>query len=186
MGEPRLVGGAYVEEPGREGKPIAWWFYEDHKYSVKRLIAAAGYPADEISMAGVSMDEMRPGCWKPKDRLADMDLNSVEAQMCFPNYLDSAGRSSCGPRTRNSRCSASRPTTTGWSRVGRPEGGTADPAVPGAALGSAAGGRRGAAQRGPRGPRRRASASCRPTWGCPASTAATGTRCSPPATRPAR
>jgi predicted TIM-barrel fold metal-dependent hydrolase len=53
---------------------------------VKRLIAAAGYPADEISMAGVAMDEMRPGCWKPKDRLADMDLNSVEAQMCFPNY----------------------------------------------------------------------------------------------------
>jgi predicted TIM-barrel fold metal-dependent hydrolase len=86
MGKPRLDGGGYIEEPGTEGKPIAWWFYEDHKYSVKRLIAAAGYPADEISMDGVTMNEMRPGCWKPKDRLADMDVNGVEAQMCFPNY----------------------------------------------------------------------------------------------------
>lgn len=86
MGKPKLDGGGYIEEPGAEGKPIAWWFYEDHKYSVKRLIAAAGYPADEISMDGVTMNEMRPGCWKPKDRLADMDVNGVEAQMCFPNY----------------------------------------------------------------------------------------------------
>ena len=86
MGNPKMVGGGYIEEPGTEGKPIAWWFYEDHKYSVKRLIAAAGYPADDISMEGVAMDEMRPGCWKAKDRLADMDLNGVDAQMCFPNY----------------------------------------------------------------------------------------------------
>ncbi|MEB4209757.1 amidohydrolase family protein [Mycobacterium sp. 94-17] len=86
MGKPRLDGGNYIEEPGTEGKPIAWWFYEDHKYSVKRLIAAAGFSADEISLDGVTMDEMRPGCWKPQDRIADMDLNGVEAQMCFPNY----------------------------------------------------------------------------------------------------
>jgi len=86
MGTPKLTGGTYIEEPGTEGKPIAWWFYEDHRYSVKRLIAAAGYPADEISIDGIGFDEMRPGCWRPKDRLADMDLNGVEAQMCFPNY----------------------------------------------------------------------------------------------------
>ena len=40
-GQPILVGGGYIEAPGSEGEPIAWWFYEDHKYSVKRLIAAA-------------------------------------------------------------------------------------------------------------------------------------------------
>jgi predicted TIM-barrel fold metal-dependent hydrolase len=86
MGQPKLDGGRYIEEPGTEGKPIAWWRYEDYEYSVKRLIAAAGYPADEISLDGVTMDDMRPGCWKPSGRLADMDLNGVEAQMCFPNY----------------------------------------------------------------------------------------------------
>src|ERR1700736_3548140 len=47
MGQRMLDGGGYIEEPGTEGKPIAWWFYEDRRYSVKRLIAAAGYPADE-------------------------------------------------------------------------------------------------------------------------------------------
>jgi predicted TIM-barrel fold metal-dependent hydrolase len=85
-GQPKLVGGGYIEEPGESGPPVAWWFYEGQRYSVKRLIAAAGYPADDISIGGITFDEMRPGCWRPKDRLADMDLNGVEAQMCFPNY----------------------------------------------------------------------------------------------------
>jgi predicted TIM-barrel fold metal-dependent hydrolase len=85
-GQPKLDGGTYIEEPGAEGKPIAWWFYEDQRYSVKRVVAAAGYPAEEISLSGITMDEMRPGCSDPAARLADMDLNGVEAQMCFPNY----------------------------------------------------------------------------------------------------
>ena len=85
-GTPILDGGAYIEAPGTEGPPVAWWFYEDHRYSVKRLIAAAGYPADDIGMQGITFDQMRPGCWKPKDRLADMDINGIEDQLCFPNY----------------------------------------------------------------------------------------------------
>jgi predicted TIM-barrel fold metal-dependent hydrolase len=85
-GNPILVGGGYLEEPGTEGPPVAWWFYEDHKYSVKRLIAAAGYPADEITTQGVTFDDMRPGCWQPTARLADMDVNGVQAQLCYPNY----------------------------------------------------------------------------------------------------
>jgi predicted TIM-barrel fold metal-dependent hydrolase len=85
-GTPRLDGGGYVEEPGAEGPEVAWWFYEDHRYSVKRLVAAAGYPAEEVTMGGVTFDRMRPGCWRPRDRLADMDLNGVQAQLCFPNY----------------------------------------------------------------------------------------------------
>ena len=85
-GQPRLDGGSYIEEPGTEGPDVAWWFYEDRKYSVKRLIAAAGYAADEITFQGVTFDEMRPGCWQPQARIADMELNGVEAQMCFPNY----------------------------------------------------------------------------------------------------
>ena len=85
-GVPILVGGGYIEEPGTEGDPIAWWFFEDHKYSVKRLIAAAGFSPDEIGLEGVTFDDMRPGCWQPKARLADMDVNNVEASLCFPNY----------------------------------------------------------------------------------------------------
>ena len=47
-GTPVLDGGTYREAPGTEGDPVAWWSYEDQQYSVKRLIAAAGYPAEEI------------------------------------------------------------------------------------------------------------------------------------------
>jgi len=85
-GNPVLDGGAYVEAPGTEGDPVAWWFYEDHQYSVKRLIAAAGYPAEEIGFHGIRFDQMRPGCWQPAARLDDMTMNHVEASLCFPNY----------------------------------------------------------------------------------------------------
>jgi hypothetical protein len=78
-GQPKLDGGMYIEEPGTEGPNVAWWFYEDRKYSIKRLIAAAGYPADQITMQGITYDEMRPGCWKPADRIADNELNGVQA-----------------------------------------------------------------------------------------------------------
>jgi predicted TIM-barrel fold metal-dependent hydrolase len=85
-GTPILDGGGYIEAPGTEGPDVAWWFYEDHQYSVKRMIAAAGYPADEIGMHGVTYDQMRPGCWQPQARLDDMTMNHVEASLSFPNY----------------------------------------------------------------------------------------------------
>jgi predicted TIM-barrel fold metal-dependent hydrolase len=91
-GKPKLAGGTYIEAPGAEGPDVAWWCYEDHRYSVKRLIAAAGYPADDITLQGITFDQMRPGCWRPADRIADMQLNGVQAQMCYPNYPRFAGQ----------------------------------------------------------------------------------------------
>ena len=85
-GTPILDGGGYREAPGTEGDPVAWWFYEDQQYSVKRLIAAAGYAADEIGFYGITFDQMRPGCWQPQARIDDMTMNHVEASLCFPNY----------------------------------------------------------------------------------------------------
>ena len=85
-GTPVLDGGGYREAPGTDGPDVAWWFYEDQQYSVKRLIAAAGYPADEIGFDGITFDQMRPGCWQPNARLDDMTMNHVEASLAFPNY----------------------------------------------------------------------------------------------------
>jgi predicted TIM-barrel fold metal-dependent hydrolase len=85
-GEVRLVDGRYVETPSLEGPEVAWWFYEDTKNQIKRYIAAAGVPAGEVTAEGITYADMRPGCWIPAERLADMDLNGVQAQMCFPNY----------------------------------------------------------------------------------------------------
>jgi len=85
-GVPRLVGSSYVEAPGADGPMVAWWCYEDHRASLKRTIAAAGFPRDEIQLRGVRYDEMRPGCYRVPERLEDMDVGGVQAQLCFPNY----------------------------------------------------------------------------------------------------
>ena len=85
-GTPKLSGASYVEVPGSSGPDVAWWCYEDHRASLKRTIAAAGFDRGEVELRGVTYDEMRPGCWKVPERVADMDMNGVDAQLCFPNY----------------------------------------------------------------------------------------------------
>ncbi|MCU1624317.1 MAG: amidohydrolase 2 [Frankiales bacterium] len=85
-GDVKLVGSSYVEAPGTDGPDVAWWFYEDRQVSLKRYIAAAGFPADEVGMQGVTYENMRSGCYQTVERLADMDLNGVQAQLCFPNF----------------------------------------------------------------------------------------------------
>jgi predicted TIM-barrel fold metal-dependent hydrolase len=39
----------------------------------------------------IRFDEMRPGCYDPVARLADMDEDGVWAQLCFPNFARFAG-----------------------------------------------------------------------------------------------
>jgi predicted TIM-barrel fold metal-dependent hydrolase len=53
---------------------------------IKRYIASAGVPPDEVTNEGITYADMREGCWNPAARLADMDVNGVQAQLCFPNY----------------------------------------------------------------------------------------------------
>ncbi|MEM9202013.1 MAG: amidohydrolase family protein [Actinomycetota bacterium] len=86
QGEMKLVDGAWVETPGTGDKMAAWWHYEDHRYQIKEMIACAGRPPEEVTMQGVTYDDIRPGCYEPKARLEDMDENHVEASICFPNY----------------------------------------------------------------------------------------------------
>ncbi len=84
-GVPKLVGTSYVEAPGTDGPLVPWWRYEDKQMTLKRTIAAAGFCADEVELKSVGYDEMRPGCFTVADRVADMDLNGIAAQLCFPN-----------------------------------------------------------------------------------------------------
>jgi predicted TIM-barrel fold metal-dependent hydrolase len=85
-GDVVLAGGKFVEKPGTVGRPVAYWHYEDLYSSIKRLNAAAGVPAHEVNLGGITYDDMRPGCYRQKERLEDMDLNHVEASLCFPNF----------------------------------------------------------------------------------------------------
>ena len=39
-----------------------------------------------MTMSPITYDEMRPGCYEPKARLEDMDINWVEASLSFPTF----------------------------------------------------------------------------------------------------
>jgi predicted TIM-barrel fold metal-dependent hydrolase len=80
------VGTASYVEHFDDDSPIKvdCWIYEDLVYTHKRMVAAAGYPKEEQTLTPITYDDMRPGCYDPKARLADMDVSWVEASMCFP------------------------------------------------------------------------------------------------------
>jgi predicted TIM-barrel fold metal-dependent hydrolase len=80
------LGGKFEAIRGAEdGQWCDWWVYDDLVYPFARLSAAVGF--DDLDNTPVTFDEIRPGCWKQADRLADMDANHVDASICFPNVL---------------------------------------------------------------------------------------------------
>jgi predicted TIM-barrel fold metal-dependent hydrolase len=81
-----IAGGAYEQTFDPDGPQADCWIYEDLVYINKRHVAAVGYERDEMEMVPITYDEMRPGCWDPQARLADMDVNHVEASLCFPTF----------------------------------------------------------------------------------------------------
>lgn len=78
---------AYKEDFDDESPTKAdTWVYEDLVYTHKRMVAAVGYPREEMTMTPITYDDMRPGCYDPAARLADMDINWVEASACYPTF----------------------------------------------------------------------------------------------------
>ncbi len=69
-----------------DGVPTDFWVYEDLIMPHRRIIAAAGYPVDEVTLTPITYDDMRPGCYEQKGRLEDMDVNWVEASLSFPTF----------------------------------------------------------------------------------------------------
>ncbi len=81
-----LGGGTYEQTFDPDGPQADCWIYEDLVYIHKRHVAAVGFDRDDMSMSPITYDEMRPGCYDPKARLEDMDMNHVEASLCFPTF----------------------------------------------------------------------------------------------------
>jgi predicted TIM-barrel fold metal-dependent hydrolase len=84
-----FVGGHFSHreaEPGQDGLDCDWWLYEELQWPQTRLSAAAGVPREEVTVSPITYDDMRPGCYEPKARLEDMDLNWVEASLSFPTF----------------------------------------------------------------------------------------------------
>jgi predicted TIM-barrel fold metal-dependent hydrolase len=80
----------WIPNAAPEGKPAAWWHFEDKIKPLKRNEAAAGADPHLANNYPVTFEDIRPGCWQPRARLADMD--GVEASMCFPNYPRFSGQ----------------------------------------------------------------------------------------------
>ena len=81
-----IGGGAYEQTFDPEGPQADCWVYEDLVYIHKRHVAAVGFDRDDMSMSPITYEEMRPGCYEPAARLDDMDINHVEASLCFPTF----------------------------------------------------------------------------------------------------
>ena len=80
------VGGRFRAERGTpDGDWCDWWMYDDLEYPFPRVSAAVGF--ERVENVPTTFDEISPGAWIQKDRLADMDANHVDASLCFPNVL---------------------------------------------------------------------------------------------------
>jgi predicted TIM-barrel fold metal-dependent hydrolase len=69
-----------------------WWIYEGKKAGNFALNAVAGKPREELGLDPRTYDDMRPGCHDINERLKDMDIEGVWAQVAFPNMPGFSGR----------------------------------------------------------------------------------------------
>jgi predicted TIM-barrel fold metal-dependent hydrolase len=87
--EMTFIGGKFTAipgDPGDPGEPVDWWFYEDLRRPLTRLDTAVGFDRDEVTLKGITYDDMRQGSYLVPERLADMDINGIEASLCFPTF----------------------------------------------------------------------------------------------------
>jgi predicted TIM-barrel fold metal-dependent hydrolase len=80
------VEGNQVFRKGGDDGVTDWWIFGDVAWCHQMLNACAGYEESEWWMGPIGFDQMRPGCYDVKARLADMDVNHIEASLCFPTY----------------------------------------------------------------------------------------------------
>ena len=82
-----LHGGSDYRFEFSDDAPMAdMWVYEDLISPLRKNIASAGFPREEMSLTSLTYDEIRPGCFDPVERLKDMDINWTEASLCFPTF----------------------------------------------------------------------------------------------------
>lgn len=80
-----VTGGKPVFRRGSLGEWCDWWTYGDYEMPLLSTYAAVGMT--EVDFVPVTFDDVRPGAWQQGARLADMNVNGVQASVCFPNTL---------------------------------------------------------------------------------------------------
>src|SRR6266545_3370955 len=68
------------------------WVYDGKRLPTSGLSAVAGKSKEEFSPEPVTYDQMRPGCYDAKARVADMDRAGILASLCFPSVTRFCGQ----------------------------------------------------------------------------------------------
>jgi predicted TIM-barrel fold metal-dependent hydrolase len=63
-----------------------FWAYEDRQIVTTGLNAVAGKRREEFSPEPITYEDMRPGCYEPAARVADMNQGFVLASLLFPSF----------------------------------------------------------------------------------------------------
>lgn len=74
-----------LDESAAGGRWCDVWRYEDRIVPIYGQTALAGGDQADYGFNPITFDDMRPGTYEAKARVADMDLNRVEMSVCFPN-----------------------------------------------------------------------------------------------------
>ena len=69
----------------REGSS-EFWVYEDRQIVTTGLNAVAGKSREEFSPEPITYEDMRPGCYEPAARVADMNDGLVLSSILFPSF----------------------------------------------------------------------------------------------------
>jgi predicted TIM-barrel fold metal-dependent hydrolase len=67
------------------------WLFEGKLIVQSKGMGIAGIPPEKRTLEALRYDAIRPGCYSPAARLADMDEDGVEVQCCFPTFPRFAG-----------------------------------------------------------------------------------------------
>ncbi|MCU1664429.1 MAG: hypothetical protein JWR58_4494 [Pseudonocardia sp.] len=106
VGRTRFEAGSFVTDADDNGTETDVWVFEGVVKPIRRNIASVGLAREEMDLNPISFDEMRPGCFDAVARLQDMDLNHVEASLCFPQMIRFCGQefSECDDRELGLAC----------------------------------------------------------------------------------
>ena len=84
----KFEGGHYgFERNDPDGQMCDVWLYEDSVTPTGFLHGPAGIPREKQRNVAAVYEDFRPGTYRQSDRLADMDLNHVEAAINYPNIF---------------------------------------------------------------------------------------------------
>src|SRR3546814_19299952 len=76
---PHVGGGAYEQPFDPDGPQAHCSVSEDLVYIHKRPVAAVRFDPAHITMSPIPSDELRPGCYAPQTRAADLPLPHARA-----------------------------------------------------------------------------------------------------------